>query len=85
LQNARASLFEIEQVQLGTGFDAADVLSGDKLHVREISGTAQLKKWDVLFAWVMRREDHFSAWRMCVPKKIRRTPRPLRGLIALRQ
>lgn len=56
LQLARASLFEIEAVQVGSGFDATDLMSGDRIHVHEVSGTAQLKKWDLLFAWVMERE-----------------------------
>ena len=56
LQVARASLFEIEAVQVGSGFDATNLMSGDRIHIHEVSGTAQLKKWDLLFAWVMERE-----------------------------
>jgi len=60
LQLARASLFEIEQVQVGSGFDVVDLMSDEKIHIREISGTAQLKKWDILFAWVMEREGNIE-------------------------
>lgn len=60
LQHARASLFEVEAVQLGSGLDLRDTLTGDQLHVHEVSGTAQLKKWDVLFAWLMTYEDHLE-------------------------
>lgn len=56
LQVARASVFEIEAVQVGSGFDATDLMSGERIHIHEVSGTAQLKKWDVLFAWVMEHE-----------------------------
>lgn len=60
IKKSRASLFEVEAVQLGSGIDLNDLVTGDRVHVREISGTAQLKKWDVLFAWVMQCEDHFE-------------------------
>ena len=60
IQKSRASLFEVEAVQLGSGIDLHDLVTGDRVHVREISGTAQLKKWDVLFAWIMEVEDHFE-------------------------
>lgn len=60
LQQARAGLFEVEAVQLGSGIDLRDVLTGEQLHVREVSGTAQLKKWDAMFAWVMTVDDHLE-------------------------
>ena len=58
LQAARASLFEVEAVQMGSGLDLRDLVSGERVHVREISGTAQMKKWDVLLAWIMECGDH---------------------------
>jgi len=60
IQQARASLFEVEEVQLGIGLQLHDLLTGEHLHVREVSATAQLKKWDVLFAWVMQSGDHLE-------------------------
>lgn len=60
LQAARASLFEVESIQLGVGLGLHDLLTGDHIHVREISATAQLKKWDVLFAWVMSCGEHLE-------------------------
>lgn len=58
LQGARASLFEVEGVQLGSGLDVRDMVSGERVHVREVSGTAQMKKWDLLLAWIMDCDDH---------------------------
>jgi hypothetical protein len=60
IQGSRASLFEVEAVQLGSGIDLHDLVTGDRVHVHEISGTAQVKKWDVLFAWIMQCEGHFE-------------------------
>lgn len=60
LQQARASLFEVEGVQLGSGIDFRDLLTDERVHVHEVSATAQLKKWDVLFAWVMSYDDHLE-------------------------
>lgn len=58
IQQAHASLFEVGEVQLGIGLQLHDLLTGEHLQVREVSATAQLKKWDVLFAWVMQSGDH---------------------------
>lgn len=60
LQSARASLYEVENVQLGSGIDLRDMFTGEAVHVREVSGTAHVKKWDVLFAWVMTCGDHLE-------------------------
>jgi len=60
LQGARASLFEVEAVQLGSGLDLRDMVSGERVHVREVSGTAQMKKWDLLLAWIMDCGDHME-------------------------
>jgi hypothetical protein len=58
LQRARASLFEVAAVRTGVGFDLRDVLSGETLHVREVSGSARMREHEVLFAWVMDAPDH---------------------------
>jgi hypothetical protein len=60
LQHAWASLFEVTSVQTGIGLDLRDLLSGETIHVREVSATGHLKKWDVLFAWVMAFPDHME-------------------------
>ena len=53
LQRARASLFEVEAVRIGVGLDLRDAVSGETLHVRDVTGSAQLREHDALFAWVM--------------------------------
>lgn len=58
LQRARASLFEVVAVRKGIGLDLRDALSEGTLHVRDITGSAQLHENDVLFAWVMELLDH---------------------------
>lgn len=70
LQQARASLFEVEEVQLGVGLRLHDLVTDEHLHVREVSATAQLKKWDVLFAWVMTAGEHqeFTGASCIVPR-----------------
>lgn len=70
LQQARASLFEVEEVQLGVGLQLHDLMTDDHLHVREVSATAQLKKWDVLFAWVMTagEQQEFTGASCIVPR-----------------
>ncbi len=55
-----ASLFEVESVQTGVGMGLADLLSGESIQVREISLTSQVKRWDVLFAWVLPIGDHLE-------------------------
>jgi len=58
LQRARASLFEVEAVRIGVGLDLRDAVSGETLHVRDVTGSAQLREHDALFAWVMAFPDH---------------------------
>jgi hypothetical protein len=53
LQRSWASLFEIEAVHMGAGFDLKDLISGEKVSVKEVSATTMLKKWDVFFAWLL--------------------------------
>jgi hypothetical protein len=60
LQRAWASLFEVTSVQTGTGLELRDLLSGETLEVREVTATAELSKWDVLFAWLMPVSDHLE-------------------------
>ena len=60
LQQAWASLFEVVAVQAGSGFDVKDLLSGETHHVREVSATSQLKKWDVMFSWLMPVDGHLE-------------------------
>jgi hypothetical protein len=58
LQRALTSLFEIDGVQQGVGFELRDVLSGQALQVHEITGSAHLSRRDVLFGWVMDAPGH---------------------------
>ncbi len=58
VQRARASLFEIVAVRTGVGLDLRDVVLGETLHVREVTGSARLREHEVLFAWVMDFPDH---------------------------
>jgi hypothetical protein len=58
LQRAWASLFEVVAVRTGVGLDLRDVLSGETLHVRDLTGSAQLREHDVLLAWVMDFPEH---------------------------
>jgi hypothetical protein len=58
LQRAWASLFEVTSVKSGVGLELHDLLSGDVVEVREVSGTSRLGKWDVLLAWVIAFPDH---------------------------
>jgi uncharacterized protein DUF1841 len=58
LQRARASLFEVVAVRTGVGLDLRDVLAGETLHVRDVTGSARLREHEVLFAWVVDFPDH---------------------------
>ncbi len=58
LQDAWASLFEVEAVQIGTGLTLRDLLSGEIVQLHEVSASAQLVRGDVLFGWVMNVGDH---------------------------
>ena len=58
LQQAWASLFEVISVQVGIGLELRDLYSGETVRVRDVSASGQLKKWDLLFAWVMAFPDH---------------------------
>jgi hypothetical protein len=58
LQRTWASLFEVVSVQTGIGLELRDLVSGEIVAVREVSASGQLKKWDVLFMWLMTASDH---------------------------
>ncbi|MGE0867524.1 MAG: DUF1841 family protein [Kofleriaceae bacterium] len=60
LQQSWASLFEVVSVQVGTGLELRDLLSGETVRVREVSASEQAKKWDVLLAWLMPVDDHLE-------------------------
>jgi hypothetical protein len=59
-QRAWAGLFEIVTVHVGVGLDLRDLVSGETIHVKEVSATTQVRKWDVLFAWVVELGDHLE-------------------------
>ncbi|HTJ41542.1 MAG TPA: antitoxin Xre/MbcA/ParS toxin-binding domain-containing protein [Kofleriaceae bacterium] len=58
LSRARASLFEIDDVQRGIGLRLRDRIADGTFEVREVTATAQLRRGDVIFAWVMDVGDH---------------------------
>jgi hypothetical protein len=58
LSRARASLFEIVDVQVGAGLTLRDRLGDGEITVREVSASTQLRRGDVIFAWIMEVEDH---------------------------
>lgn len=58
VQNAWASLFEVVSVQAGIGLELRDLLSGEIVAVREVLASAQLKRSDVMFTWLMAVSDH---------------------------
>lgn len=58
LQEAWASLFEVEAVQVGSGLTLRDLIGGERVQLREVSASAHLVRGDVLFAWVMNVGDH---------------------------
>lgn len=60
LQRTWASLFEVVSVQTGIGLELRDLVSGEIVAVREVSASGQLKKWDVLFMWLMTVSDHIE-------------------------
>jgi hypothetical protein len=53
LQRAWPSMFEVTSVQSGSGFTAHDRLLDEGIKIREVTGTAQLRRGDVLYSWVM--------------------------------
>lgn len=58
LSRARASLFEIVDVQVGAGLTLRDRLGDGEVTVREVSASTQLRRGDVIFAWIMEVGDH---------------------------
>jgi hypothetical protein len=59
-QRTWASLFEVVSVQTGIGLELRDLVSGEIVVVRAASASGQLKKWDVLFMWLMAVSDHIE-------------------------
>jgi hypothetical protein len=59
-QHTWASLFEVVSVQTGIGLELRDLVSGEIVVVRAASASGQLKKWDVLFMWLMAVSDHIE-------------------------
>jgi hypothetical protein len=62
LAAARASLFEIDAVRIGAGLTLRDRLLGDRprVEVQEITASTQLRRGDVIFAWVMPVGEHME-------------------------
>ncbi len=58
LQDSWASVFEVEAVTMGVGLTLRDRVRGEVVEVREVSATAQLARGDLLFAWLLRVDDH---------------------------
>ena len=58
LQEAWASIFEVETVAIGTGMTLRDLVRGERVEIREVSASGQLVRGDVLFGWLMRVGDH---------------------------
>jgi hypothetical protein len=53
LRASWASLFEIEKIHRGAGFELRDLASGDHPKVSEVSGTYQLRPKQLFYAWLM--------------------------------
>jgi len=60
LQDARASIFEVEAVAIGAGLTLRDRIHGERVEVREVSASGHLVRGDTLFAWLMRVDDHLE-------------------------
>jgi hypothetical protein len=63
MQRAWASLFEIDDVQLGAGLTLRDLLAAPDaptVHVREVSATKQVRRGDRIFGWIMDAGDHLE-------------------------
>jgi hypothetical protein len=58
LQHSWASIFEVEAVATGAGLTLRDRVRGELVEVQEVSATAQLARGDLLFAWLLRVDDH---------------------------
>ena len=53
LKQARFSLWEVQDVRLDKGIDYLDLLTGERLFVREKMATHQLSKLDLTLGWVI--------------------------------
>jgi hypothetical protein len=58
LQNAWASIFEVEAVATGAGLTLRDRIRGARVEVRDVSASGQLARGDLLFAWLLPVDDH---------------------------
>jgi hypothetical protein len=58
LQEAWASVFEVEAVAIGAGLTLRDRVRGERVEIREVSASGHLVRGDALFAWLMRVDDH---------------------------
>jgi hypothetical protein len=58
LQQAWLSLHRVERVHMGSGLDLVDLIQEEPVHVREISGSYQVQRGDVLCGWIMPLGDH---------------------------
>ena len=58
LADSWASIFEVEAVATGAGLTLRDGVRGELVEVREVSATAQLVRGDLIFAWLLRVDDH---------------------------
>jgi hypothetical protein len=60
LQRAWASLFEVASTPTGTSLELRDLLSGETVRVLDMAASGQLKKWDVIFSYLMPVRDHLE-------------------------
>jgi hypothetical protein len=60
LQQAWASLFEVAAVQQGSGLELRDLMSGETIRVREVTASAELRRLDVILAWIISVDDHYE-------------------------
>jgi hypothetical protein len=73
LEQAWASLFEVEAVQMGSGLTLRDLVGGERIELREVSASAHLVRGDTIFAWVMTAGDHLelTGAAMTIPPRFR--------------
>lgn len=60
LRDAWASLFEVAAMHAELGLELRDLRSGEFHRMRELQATEQLQPGDVMFAWVMTRDDRLE-------------------------
>ncbi len=54
------SLFEGEKVHPEEGIDLHDVVLDERFFVHDVASTRQVKRWDLLFGWVFRRQNEIQ-------------------------